>query len=73
LLISIFLSSAISIAAFYGMIQYRIIALNYIENSVGTEVLRSVSSDAPTNSQQSINSNQFCGTINLNIQNGTKI
>jgi hypothetical protein len=73
LLVSIFLSSAISIAAVYGMIRYRKIALNYIENTVGTEVIRSVGNDAPTNIQQSINSNQFCGTINVNIQNGTKI
>jgi hypothetical protein len=73
LLISILLGSAISIAAVYGMIRYRVIAFNSIENTVGTEVLRSVGNDAPANSQQSINSNQFCGTINLNIQNGTNI
>ncbi len=67
------MSSAISIAVFYGMIRYRIITISFVDNSLETEVLKSVSDVAPTNNPQSITSNKFCGTINLNIQNGTTI
>ena len=55
------------------MIRYRIIAISPIENSLGTEGLKSVGYVTPTNNPQSITSNKFCGTINLNIQNGTTI
>lgn len=56
------------------MIKYGYITISPIENSLKTEVLPRVSVEAPTeNSLQSITSNSFCGTINLNIQNGTTI
>jgi hypothetical protein len=74
MIISILLSSIISVGVCYGMIKYSIITISPIENTLKTEVLTRVSEPAPIEkSPQSIFSNSFCGTINLNIQNGTKI